>query len=91
MVHVEIFTGGESGEEVLGARWPRGVVQYFDTFHCESTTYHSIERHYRSIDTWLGGECKSYCKEHSWSSAALVKNSIFSTNADDNDQLEEQN
>ena len=26
MVHVEIFTGGETGEQSIGARWQRGVV-----------------------------------------------------------------
>ena len=62
MVHVEIFTGGETGEQSIGARWQRGVVRYFDSYHFESKAYHSIVCHYRSIDTWLEGICKSHCQ-----------------------------
>ena len=86
MVHVEIFTGGETGEQSIGARWQRGVVQYFDSYHFKSTSYHSIVCHYRSIDTWLEGICKPYCKQHNWSSANLQwapgKKSIFSIDDD---------
>jgi NADH:ubiquinone oxidoreductase subunit 2 (subunit N) len=32
MVHVEIFTGGETGEQSIGARWQKGVVQFFDSY-----------------------------------------------------------
>ena len=66
MVHVEIFTGGPTGEQSIGARWQRGVVKYFDSYKFESTSYHSIKFHYKSIDTWLEGVCKSHCKEHAW-------------------------
>ena len=38
--------------------------------------------HYKSIETWLDGICKSHCTAHKWSSANLQwapgKNSIFS-------------
>lgn len=61
MVHVEIFTGGETGEQSIGARWQKGVVQYFDSFKFTSTSYHSIVFHYKSLDTWLEGICKSHC------------------------------
>ena len=61
MVHVEVFTGGETGEQSIGARWQRGVVKYFDSYKFESTAYHSIVFHYKSIDTWLDGICKSHC------------------------------
>ena len=71
MVHVEIFTGGETGEQTIGARWQRGVVQYFDSYKFVSTSYHSIEFHYRSIDTWLEGINKSHCPQHSWSSSNI--------------------
>ena len=37
--------------------------------------------HFKSIDTWLEGVCRSHCKEHVWSSSNLQwapgKNSIF--------------
>jgi hypothetical protein len=86
MVHVEIYTGGETGEQSIGARWQRGVVQYFDSYRFTSTSYHSIVCHYRSIDTWLEGMCKPYCKLHNWSSANLQwapgKKSIFSIDDD---------
>lgn len=82
MVHVEIFTGGETGEQSIGARWQRGVVQYFDSYKFTSTSYHSIVFHYKSLDTWLEGICKSHCDQHSWSSSNIMwapgKKSIFS-------------
>lgn len=82
MVHVEIFTGGETGEQSIGARWQRGAVKYFDSYKFESKAYHSIQFHYRSIETWLDGICRSHCDQHKWSSANLQwapgKNSIFS-------------
>jgi hypothetical protein len=56
-------------------------VKYFDSFKFESTAYHSIKYHFKSIDTWLDGICKSHCDVHKWSSANLQwapgKNSIF--------------
>jgi hypothetical protein len=82
MVHVEIFTGGPTGEQSIGARWQRGVIQYFDSYKFVSTSYHSIEFHYRSIDTWLEGICRSWCPTHEWLSCNLNwipdKKSIFS-------------
>ena len=82
MVHVEIFTGGETGEQSIGARWQRGVVQYFDSYKFTSTAYHSIVWHYKSIEPWLEGICKSHCAQHSWSSSNIQwapgKKSIFS-------------
>ncbi len=61
MVHVEIFTGGETGEQSIGARWQKGVVKYFDSFKFTSTSYHSIQFHFRSLETWLDGICRSHC------------------------------
>jgi len=82
LVHVEIFTGGETGEQSIGARWQRGVVQYFDSYKFTSTSYHSIQFRYKSLDTWLEGVCKSHCDQHSWSSSNIMwapgKKSIFS-------------
>lgn len=81
MVHVEIFMGGETGEQSIGARWQKGVVQLFDSYKFKSTSYHSIKFHYKSIDTWLEGICRSWCNEHSWKSSNLLwapnKKSIF--------------
>lgn len=81
MVHVEVFTGGETGEQSIGARWQRGVVQYFDSYKFDSKAYHSMVYHYKSIEPWLDGICKSHCDVHKWSSANLQwapgKNSIF--------------
>jgi len=83
IVHVEIFTGGATGEQSIGARWQRGVVQYFDSFKFTSTAYHSIEFHYRSIDTWLEGVCRSWCPTHEWRNWKVFwvpdKKSIFAT------------
>ena len=83
MVHVEIFTGGETGEETIGARWGKGTVKRFETFKFVSQNYHSIKYYYKSIDSWLDGVCKSYCPEHEWNLSATNnssrnKNSIFS-------------
>jgi len=81
MVHVEIFMGGETKQQSIGARWQRGVVQLFDSYKFESTSYHSIQFHYKSIDTWLEGICRSWCNEHAWKSSTLLwapnKKSIF--------------
>ena len=42
--------------------------------------------HYKSLDTWLEGICKSHCKEHAWSSSAVMwapgKKSIFNIDND---------
>ena len=67
------------------------MVQYFDSYKFESTSYHSIEFHYRSIDTWLEGVCKSWCSQHEWKNWKVFwvpgKKSIFSSEEiyDEND------
>lgn len=38
----------------------------FDSYKFKSTLYYDIGFHYRSIDSWLAGELKSYCAEHRW-------------------------
>lgn len=84
MVHVEIFLGGETGEECIGSRYHRGKVSIFPSFQFTSTTWKLVKYHFRSIDTWLDGVCKSCCLEHSWQSDSLSyleaagKRSIFS-------------
>ena len=61
MVHVEMYLGGETGEQSIGARKKRGVIQIFDSFKFESKGYYNIKFHFRSLDTWLKGTCKSVC------------------------------
>ncbi len=58
MVHVEIFMGGETGEQSIGARWQRGVVQLFDSYKFESKSYYNIKFHYKSLEPWLEGKCE---------------------------------
>lgn len=57
MVHVEIFHGGETGEESIGARWGKGVVSIFPSYKFVSKNYYNVKHHYKSIDTWLEGIC----------------------------------
>lgn len=42
--------------------------------------------HYKSLDTWLDGICKSHCPDHAWSSSAVMwapgKKSIFNIDKD---------
>ena len=42
--------------------------------------------HYKSIDTWLEGICKSHCPDHAWSSSAVMwapgRKSIFNVDND---------
>ena len=87
MVHIEIFTGGETGEQTIGARWQKGVVQYFDSYAFVSKSYYNMKYHFKSLDTWLDGICRSHCKEHAWTSsnvdvAAAGKKSIFNPEND---------
>ena len=66
IVHVEIYLGGANGESSLGARHRDGCVDVFESFKFESQSYLIEKYHFRSIDTWLGGVHKSWCKEHRW-------------------------
>ena len=58
MTHVEIFLGGETGEQTIGARWTKGVVKIFDSYKFPSKAYERRKFHFKSIDTWLEGICK---------------------------------
>lgn len=88
-VHVEIFLGGETGEATIGSRYHRGNVSIFPSYKFKSTTWDLVQFHFRSLDTWLNGECKSHCSEHPWHSdllglaAAAGKRSIFHEDSDD--------
>jgi len=74
MVHVEIFLGGKTGEETIGARDSDGVVEIFDTYKFTSSNYYDIVYHFRSLDTWLQGIRKSHCSEHEWRDPLLDYN-----------------
>jgi len=94
LVHVEIFLGGKTGEETIGARDKDGVVSIFDTYKFESSNYYDIKYHFRSIDTWLSGIHKSFCKDHAWDDHLIKVNnskfSIFTADSDGNERAEEE-
>ncbi|KAL9971339.1 hypothetical protein ACROYT_G023851 [Oculina patagonica] len=77
MVHVEVWAGDE--EKTIGARWQKGKVQYHNSYKFNAKSYHSMQYHFKSIDTWLMGICKSHCPEHSWKRSKYQpgKKSIF--------------
>jgi len=58
--------GGENNENTIGSRWQKGTIKVFDTYKFVSKSYYDIEYHYRSLDTWLNGICKSFCDIHEW-------------------------
>lgn len=88
-VHVEIFLGGETGEGTIGSRFHKGNVSIFPSFKFKSTTWDLVQYHFRSLDPWLEGSCKSCCPEHAWLSdtlaiaAAAGRRSIFNDVSDD--------
>ena len=92
MVHVEIFVGGETGEETIGARWFNGVVTHFKTFKFKSTMYDNVVHHFKSIEPWLQGICKNYCTEHQWNDEDVnwcpSKHSIFAEKTDYEDEAD---
>lgn len=87
MVHVEIFIGGPTGEQSLGARWHKGTVQVFESYKFTSTSYYDIQFHYKSIDSWLQGTLRSHCSVHSWNDSFVwsQKNSVFALPVDAED------
>ena len=56
MVHVEVWLG--EGEKTVGARWQKGKVEIHESYQFVSKSYHSMEYHFRSIETWLKGICR---------------------------------
>jgi hypothetical protein len=81
-VHVEIFLGGDTGEATIGARMKRGVVSVFPSYKFESSSWSLVRYHFRSIETWLEGQCVSHCPEHNWIEetsigVGVLKSSIF--------------
>ena len=90
MTHVEIFLGGETGRATLGSRYFRGKVSIYPDYEFHCTTWTCYKHHFRSLDTWLDGICKSFCDEHAWIidsglmlDAAAGKRSIFAYDSDD--------
>eukprot|EP01041_Mallomonas_annulata_P000088 gene88-116_t len=89
IVHVEIFIGGETGEATIGARFQTGVIQVFPSYKFESSKWSLVNHHFRSLDPWLDGVCKSCCPEHAWESfdignaLASGRRSIFSMSEDE--------
>lgn len=87
MVHVEIFLGGETGEQTIGSRWQEGRVQLFDSYKFISKRYYDVVHHYKSIESWLRGICVSHCTQHSWRDDRreiwLPRNSIFNEEAEE--------
>ncbi|CAC5384677.1 TTLL10 [Mytilus coruscus] len=77
MTHVEIWLG--NGPKTIGARWNNGKVQIWDHYKFEAKSFSNTVYHFRSIDTWLKGICKSYCPEHKWKRSKFKpgKKSIF--------------
>lgn len=90
MTHVEIYLGGETGRATLGSRYFRGAVNIYPDYEFPCTTWKCYKHHFRSLDTWLDGICKSHCSEHPWIidsglmlDAAAGKRSIFGYDSDD--------
>ncbi|XP_041378081.1 uncharacterized protein LOC121390355 [Gigantopelta aegis] len=83
MTHVEIWLG--EGKKVIGSRWNNGKVQIFDSYRFEAKSFHSEQYHFKSIDTWLMGICKSYCPKHSWKKYKHLpgRKSVFSLDDDE--------
>ncbi|XP_069113085.1 uncharacterized protein [Argopecten irradians] len=77
MTHVEIWAG--DGNKTIGARWNNGKVQLWDDYRFEAKSFVDAKYHFRSLDTWLQGICRSFCPEHKWKrSFSPSKKSIFS-------------
>jgi len=86
-VHVEVFLGGETGEATVGSRFFKGKVSEFPSYKFKSTTWDCVRIHFRSLDTWLNGECKSHCPEHPWTMVEYNgKKSIFHDGSAQDDQ-----
>ena len=70
ITHVEIWVG--DGEKTLGARWAKGVVEIHESYKFTSKKYGPNKYHFRSIEPWLQGICKSHCAEHAWNPRSYV-------------------
>lgn len=76
IVHVEVFIGGETGEATVGSRWGKSDpsegkvrgVQVHPCYRYVSKLYEIHKYHFRSLDTWLQGSCRS----HSYADASAA-------------------
>lgn len=77
MVHVEVWLG--DGEKTIGSRWFKGTVQVLESYQFVSKSYYNMQYHFCSVDTWLGGVCRSFCPKHNWLKRPVTpqKRSIF--------------
>ena len=74
IVHVEVYLGdNETKDSTIGARLYNGVVSIFPTSEFKSNTWDLTALHYRSIETWLSGTCRSFCPEHTWMSDLSIE------------------
>lgn len=103
IVHVEVFIGGETGEATIGSRWSRSNtaegkvrgVQIHPSYQYSSKNYEIVKYHFRSLDTWLQGVCKSKTYSDSVCPTTLPQGlkSVFDASDDedasDNEQLHE--
>mmetsp|Transcript_122922 Transcript_122922/g.274484 ORF Transcript_122922/g.274484 Transcript_122922/m.274484 type:complete len:677 (-) Transcript_122922:157-2187(-) len=100
IVHVEVFIGGETGEETIGSRWARSDpaegkvrgVQIHSSYKYISTKYEINKYHFRSLSTWLGGTCRS--QSYSDASGQLAsthcgRKSIFADEGESGDEAED--
>eukprot|EP00933_Yihiella_yeosuensis_P034171 TRINITY_DN27694_c0_g1_i1.p1 TRINITY_DN27694_c0_g1~~TRINITY_DN27694_c0_g1_i1.p1 ORF type:complete len:674 (-),score=137.73 TRINITY_DN27694_c0_g1_i1:79-2100(-) len=95
MVHVEVFIGGETGEATVGSRWSKNDpaagkvrgVQIHPTYYYESKNYEIKKYHFRSLDTWLNGVCRSQTFGDAICPTTLPQGikSIFDAEGDDED------
>jgi len=66
MTHVEIYLGKETGEASIGSRSSVGFVTQNESYKFESKKWTLVKYHYKSIDTWIHGICRSFCPAHPW-------------------------
>lgn len=93
IVHVEVFVGGETGEGTIGSRWSRSDpaagkvrgVQMHPSYRYTTQNYDLIKYHFRSLDTWLNGICKSqtYSDALYPTVASHITKSVFDSKSDD--------
>ena len=67
MVHVEVYLGDKDYKyATIGSRQIEAKVAYHDDYRFNSKYYKVYKHHFKSIDTWLDGTLKSFCKNCSW-------------------------
>lgn len=50
----------------IGSRYQKETVSIFPSYKFENSLWKLSKVHFRSLDTWLSGECVSHCLEHPW-------------------------